>query len=144
MKCVVQRVSRAGVSFTNKYFSIGRGLVVLLGIGREDREEDSKFLAEKIVNLRIFPDEHDKFNFSCLDIKGEILVVSQFTLQGDCRKGRRPDFTAAASPEIAENFYNIFIEKIRKTGLKVVSGQFRSSMQVDIHNDGPVTLIVES
>jgi len=123
---------------------IKRGLVILLGVGREDGEEDAEYLAEKISNLRIFPDENDRMNLSVLDVGGEILVISQFTLYGDCRKGRRPDFTFAAPIEKAQGLYEKFIEKMKTGGVKVKSGAFQARMVVDIHNDGPVTILLES
>ncbi len=123
---------------------ISNGLVILLGICHSDSEADAKYLAEKCANLRIFSDENGKFNLSCLDVKGEVLVVSQFTLYGDTRKGRRPSFVDAAPPEISEPLYEKFISYLRDLGLKVESGVFGAMMQVEIHNDGPVTLMVES
>jgi len=150
LRAVVQRVAEASVSVKNEIDSleeisrIGKGLIVLLGVGKDDGEEDTEYLAEKIANLRIFPDENDRMNLSILDINGEILVVPQFTLYGDCRKGRRPDFTSAAPMEMAEGLYEKFIEKARVKGVNVKSGKFQAHMIVDIHNDGPVTLILES
>jgi len=150
LKAVVQRVSEASVSVKNEMESlrkinkIERGLVVLLGVGREDGEEDAEYLAEKILNLRIFPDENDRMNLSVLDVGGEILVISQFTLYGDCRKGRRPDFTFAAPPDKAQGLYEKFIGNVRARGVEVKSGEFQASMLVDIHNDGPVTILLES
>jgi len=150
MRAVVQRVVEASVSVKNAIDSleeisrIGKGLIVLLGVGKDDGEEDTEYLAEKIANLRIFPDENDRMNLSILDINGEILVVPQFTLYGDCRKGRRPDFTSAAPMEMAEGLYEKFIEKARVKGVNVKSGKFQAHMVIDIHNDGPVTLILES
>ncbi|MFN3966749.1 MAG: D-aminoacyl-tRNA deacylase [Endomicrobiia bacterium] len=140
MRAVVQRVKKAKV-FDRE---ISRGLVVFIAITHTDKEEDAKKLADKILNLRIFPNEEGKFDFSVIDIKGEILVVSQFTLYGDCSKGRRPDFTRAAPPEKAKNLYEKFVEYIKNSGLKVVTGEFQSIMLVEIHNDGPVTLIVDT
>ncbi|MFQ5867564.1 MAG: D-aminoacyl-tRNA deacylase [bacterium] len=150
MRAIVQRVSEASVSVKNEVESlreinkIKRGLVVLLGVGRQDSEEDAEYLAEKISNLRIFPDENDRMNLSVLDVKGEVLVISQFTLYGDCRKGRRPDFTSAAPPEMAEDLYEKFIEKVKAKGVEVKSGEFQARMLVDIHNDGPVTILLET
>lgn len=145
MRVVVQRVSQGRVFVDDKVTgSIGRGLVILLGVKDGDTEEDARWLAEKCVNLRIFENDEGKFHFSLLDIRGEILVVSQFTLYGDCRKGRRPSFTDAAPPEVAEGLYEKFIEILRQTGLRVETGVFASRMRVEIRNDGPVTLIVDS
>jgi len=150
LRAVVQRVAEASVSIKDEMEqlkekgSIEKGLVVLLGVGKGDRQEDAEYLAEKVSNLRIFPDENDKMNLSVLDVGGEILVISQFTLYGDCRKGRRPDFTLAASPEMAEALYEKFIESVRAKGVKVKSGEFQAHMLIDIHNDGPVTMLLES
>jgi len=150
MRAVVQRVAEASVSVKDEMEQlkekdgIKKGLVVLLGVGREDEEEDAEYLAEKVSNLRIFPDENDRMNLSVLDVGGEILVISQFTLYGDCRKGRRPDFTLAASPEMAKALYEKFIESVRAKGVKVKSGEFQAHMLIDIHNDGPVTMLLES
>ncbi len=145
MRAVVQRVSRARVLIDGKQISsINMGLVILLGVKRGDREEDVRWLAEKCINLRIFEDTHGKFNLSSRDVKGEILVVSQFTLYGDCRKGRRPDFIEAAPPETAEILYNNFISILRNSELNIQSGVFGARMEIEIHNDGPVTLIIDS
>ena len=123
---------------------IGRGLVVLLGVANGDSEEDARYLADKTANLRIFSDEQGKFNLSALDVGGEALVVSQFTLLADTRKGRRPSFTDAAPPEQAAALVNRFIEFLKATGLKVETGRFQAHMQVEIHNDGPVTIMLQS
>ncbi|OQX86089.1 D-tyrosyl-tRNA(Tyr) deacylase [candidate division KSB1 bacterium 4484_87] len=145
MRAVVQRVSRGAVSIDGeKKGEIGGGLVILLGIKHGDAEADAKYLAEKCVNLRIFADGDGKFNLSALDVGAEILVISQFTLYGDTRKGRRPSFIEAAPPEISEPLYEKFVENIRQSGLKVETGEFGAMMLVEIYNDGPVTLIVES
>jgi D-tyrosyl-tRNA(Tyr) deacylase len=145
VRIVVQRVSEACVSVNDQVVGvIGRGLCILLGIGTSDSEKDSDFLASKIANLRIFADEHGKMNQSVLETGGELLVVSQFTLYGDCRKGNRPSFSAAAAPELAEHLYEYFVERLRRTGLKVVTGQFRAHMKIALVNDGPVTLILET
>ena len=150
MRAIVQRVSEAGVSVKNDKESlkeinkIRKGLVVLLGVGREDGEEDAEYLAEKISNLRIFPDQDDRMNLSVIDVGGEVLVISQFTLYGDCRKGRRPDFTSAAPPEVAKGLYEKFIEEVKARGVEVKSGEFQARMLIDIHNDGPVTILLES
>jgi len=143
MKAVVQRVSRAAVSLPDgTRREIGRGIVVLLGVGPEDNEAQAAKLAEKLSNLRLFPDEQGKFDRSVLDIKGEALVVSQFTLFGDCSKGRRPDFTAAAKPEQAEPLYRFFSKALESTGVPVKTGEFGASMQVELVNEGPVTLVL--
>lgn len=118
--------------------------MVLLGVGEGDTEKDADYLADKIVNLRIFSDQDDKMNLSALDVKGEILAVSQFTLYGNTQKGRRPSFVEAADPEKAETLFNYFVEKLKSFGLKVATGRFRTTMLVEIHNDGPVTLVLES
>lgn len=145
MIAVIQRVSSAAVTVDEKTVgSIERGLTVLLGVAREDTEEDSRILAEKTVSLRIFRDEKDRMNLSLADVGGAVLVVSQFTLLGDCRKGRRPSFTAAAPPEQAERLYESFCRILRGKGLRVETGVFGAMMQVRIHNDGPVTLILDS
>jgi len=145
MRAVVQRVLEAKVFVEDEVVgTIGRGVVVLVGVKDGDREEDAGWLAEKCVNLRIFENDQGKFHFSLLDTWGEILVVSQFTLYGDCRRGRRPSFTEAASPEFAKKLYEKFVEALRKTGLNVSTGVFAARMRVEIHNDGPVTLIVDS
>jgi len=150
LKAIIQRVSEASVSIKNEMEElkeknrIGKGLVVLLGVGKEDGEEDAEYLAEKISNLRIFPDENDRMNLSVLDVGGEVLAISQFTLYGDCRKGRRPDFTSAAPPEMAKSLYEKFIEKVKAKGVKVKSGEFQARMLVNIRNDGPVTILLES
>ncbi|MGB3933691.1 MAG: D-aminoacyl-tRNA deacylase, partial [bacterium] len=114
------------------------------GIGREDTRADAQYLAEKVVNLRVFEDEEGKMNLSLLDVGGEILAISQFTLYGDCRKGRRPSFTAAAPPEEARALYEGFVQEVAGYGLRVATGQFQAHMLVEIHNDGPVTLLLDS
>lgn len=145
MRAVVQRVLEAKVFVEDEVVgTIGRGIVILVGVKDGDREEDASWLAEKCINLRIFENDQGKFHFSLLDIQGEILVVSQFTLYGDCRRGRRPSFTEAAPPEVAEKLYEKFVEALRKTGLNVSTGVFAARMRVEIHNEGPVTLIVDS
>jgi len=141
----VQRVSKASVSIEGQVISaIKQGLVVLIGVGKGDSEPDARYLAEKIANLRIFSDEADKFNLSALDIGGEILAVSQFTLLADTRKGRRPSFTDAAPPEEAEALIENFVQLLRAAGLKVETGRFRQNMLVEIHNSGPVTIFIDS
>ena len=145
MKALVQRVSKASVSIEGQLVStIKQGLVVLIGVGKGDSEPDAQYLADKIANLRIFSDEADKFNLSALDIGGEILVVSQFTLLADTRKGRRPSFTEAAPPEEAEPLIETFVQLLRSSGLKVETGRFRQNMLVEIHNSGPVTIFIDS
>lgn len=145
MRAVVQRVERSKVTVNDEVTGqIGMGLLVLLGVGNEDKSDDALYLAEKIVNLRIFSDEDGKMNRSALELGLPVLAVSQFTLYGDCRKGRRPDFTGAAVPEVAENLYNTFCEAVLNLGLKVAKGRFRSHMMVEITNDGPVTILVDS
>lgn len=145
MRAVVQRAARGKVTADGQVTGeIGRGLVVLLGVGHEDNEKDVGYLADKIINLRIFEDENDKMNISLLDIKGELLVVSQFTLYGDCRKGKRPGFDKAARPETAEKLYLQFVERCRSMGVKTETGKFQAMMQVELQNDGPVTLLIDS
>jgi D-tyrosyl-tRNA(Tyr) deacylase len=141
----VQRVSKASVSIEGQVVAtIKHGLVVLIGVGKGDSEADAQYLADKIANLRIFSDEADKFNLSALDIGGEVLVVSQFTLLADTRKGHRPSFTDAAPPEEAEPLIETFIQLLRAAGLRVESGRFRQNMLVEIHNVGPVTIFIDS
>ena len=123
---------------------IGRGLVVLLGVAASDGEEQVRWMAEKITGLRIFPDDEDKMNRSIVDVGGAMLVVSQFTLLGDCRRGKRPSFVDAAEPERANRLYERFVEEVRRRGVAVATGRFRAMMQVHLAGDGPVTLIVES
>ena len=145
MKVLLQRVTEASVSVAGKVVSrIGRGLVVLLGVASGDTEKDAQYLAQKTVNLRIFSDEVGKFNLSALDIKGELLVISQFTLLADARKGRRPSFVEAASPSQAKELFDYFVEQAHAQGLKMETGQFQQYMQVEIHNDGPVTILLDS
>ena len=145
MKALLQRVSRASVSIDDEEVGkIGQGLVVFLGVASGDREKDAQYLAQKIVNLRIFADEEGKFNLSALDINAELLLVSQFTLLANTRKGRRPSFTEAAAPAQAEELFQYFVEQTRATGLKVATGRFQAYMQVEIHNDGPVTIMLDS
>ncbi len=145
MRAVIQRVSSSSVTVDNKQIShIGPGLLVLLGVTHTDNPSDADFLADKVANLRIFEDTDGKINRSVIDIGGEILVVSQFTLYGDCRKGRRPSFIEAAPPEKAEKLYEYFTEQIKKRGIPAQCGQFRAMMEVSLFNDGPVTLIIES
>jgi len=145
MRAVIQRVKEAKVSVGERVVGeIGNGIVILLGIGKDDQEEDAKYLADKISSLRIFEDKKNKMNLSLRDIKGEALVVSQFTLYGDTKKGRRPSFTQAAKPKKAEELYKKFINFLREYNLKVASGVFGARMLLEIHNDGPVTFILDS
>ena len=144
MKAVVQRVTRARVSVDDRTIGeIQSGLAVLLGIGKGDGEAEAQWMAKKIANLRIFADEQNRFNRSVLDVEGEVLLVSQFTLYGDARKGRRPSFTEAAAPEIAEPLVDRVACLLRENGVPVSCGQFQAYMQVEIHNDGPVTINLE-
>lgn len=146
MRAVVQRVSQSKVVVEGQTVgSIQKGLMVLLGIGQDDTLKDVEYLANKVANLRIFEDENEKMNLSVLDVKGEILVISQFTLYGDCRKGYRPSFTDAAPPELANRLYEAFVRYLReKYPVKVETGIFRATMHVEIHNEGPVTILLES
>jgi D-tyrosyl-tRNA(Tyr) deacylase len=145
MRAYIQRVLRASVSVSGQVCgSIGPGMLVLLGVANDDTEADAKWLAKKIVGLRIFEDPVGKMNLALADFDGAMLVVSQFTLLGDCRHGRRPDFTAAAPPALAEELYRIFVATVAEQGVPVATGRFRQNMQVELVNDGPVTLIVES
>lgn len=145
MKAVVQRVTRAGVTVDGvEVGTVGHGLLVLLGVGRNDDAEDSDYLANKLVNLRIFEDDEGKMNRSLVDVAGGMLIVSQFTLWGDCRKGRRPSFIEAAPPDMAENLYLDFVERVGRLGIPTATGRFGAMMHVHLINDGPVTLIVES
>ena len=144
MKIVLQRVTQASVRVEGEDIAtISRGLLVLFGAEKNDDESKVIFLAEKILNLRVFSDERGKMNLSCLDISGEVLVVSQFTLAGDCSKGRRPGFDNAAPPNEAKSLYQNFIHQISKSGLKVNTGGFGADMQVELVNDGPVTFTLE-
>lgn len=145
MRCVVQRVSRAQVTVKETQVgAIGKGLVVLLGIHNTDTEKEVRWMADKIAGLRIFEDKKGLMNLSLLDIGGEMLIVSQFTLYGDCRKGRRPGYSTAARPEIAEPLYDLFVRRVHEKGIKAATGRFKAMMQVELINDGPVTLLVDS
>jgi D-aminoacyl-tRNA deacylase len=144
MRALLQRVSKASVTVDQQTISaIGNGLLILLGVGHGDSEEQAKFLAEKVANLRVFEDEQGKTNLSILDVKGEAIVVSQFTLYADTRKGRRPSFTDAALPEMAGPLVDRFIELLRGYGIPTQTGKFGAHMEVEIHNDGPVTIWLE-
>ncbi|MCQ1529749.1 D-aminoacyl-tRNA deacylase [Lutispora saccharofermentans] len=145
MRAVVQRVKKSHVEVDGKITGkIDKGLMILLGISEDDKAEDIDYMVDKIINLRIFEDDENKMNLSLLDAGGELLVVSQFTLYGDCRKGRRPSFIKAARPEKAQQLYDQFIKKAADLNVKVQSGIFQADMTVYIENDGPVTLIVDS
>lgn len=145
MRAVIQRVLEGSVSVDNNIVGeIKEGLVVLLGIGKEDDEKDLEYMVEKILGLRIFQDENDKMNLSLLDIKGELLVISQFTLYGDVRKGKRPSFTDSAHPEIAEKLYLEFIDECIKRGVTTERGIFGADMDVRLINQGPVTIMLDS
>ena len=144
MRAVVQRVSKARVTVDDQTVgAIESGLVVLLGVGRDDGEAEAEWMARKIANLRIFADGEGKFNHSILNVDGQVLLVSQFTLYGDARKGRRPSFTKAARPEDAEPLVDRVAQLLGEKGVPVACGQFQAYMQVEIHNDGPVTIILE-
>ena len=144
MRALIQRVSKARVTVDNQIISsIGKGLLILLGIGHGDGEEQAAFLAEKTANLRIFEDEQGKTNLSVLDVKGDAIVVSQFTLYANTTKGRRPSFIEAALPDDAEPLVNRFIELLRGNGVPTQTGKFGAHMEVEIHNDGPVTIWLE-
>jgi len=145
VRALVQRASRASVSVEGKVVGeIGRGLLVLVGVGKDDTEQDVRYLAEKLPHLRVFSDEASKFNRSVIDVGGGLLLVSQFTLMADTRKGRRPSFDQAARPEIAEPLIDQLAQRLRETGVPVATGQFRAHMLVEIHNDGPVTVMLDS
>lgn len=145
MRSVIQRVSRAKVTVEGEITGeIGRGILVLLGVSREDSEKDAIYLLEKTLNLRIFEDPQGRMNLSLLDVKGGLLVVSQFTLYGDARKGRRPSYIEAALPEKAENLYNFFVAEARKQISKVETGRFQAMMDVELTGDGPVTILLDS
>ncbi len=145
MRAVVQRVDRAQVTVADEVVGrIGRGLLVFLGVAADDTEDDVVYLAQKIAGLRIFEDAHGKMNLALAEVDGAVLVVSQFTLLGDCRKGRRPSFVQAADPEKAEWLYRAFVAELRGQGLEVATGRFQVHMHVELVNDGPVTLLLDS
>ena len=145
MRAVIQRVKEARVEVEGEVVGrIGEGMLILLGAGKDDSEEDARYLADKAIALRIFEDTEGKMNLSVIDTGGQVLVVSQFTLYGDCRKGRRPSFDKAAPPELAEQLYELFVREIRERGVKVETGRFRAMMDVHLINRGPVTLMLDS
>lgn len=145
VRAVVQRVSEASVEVDGTVVgSIGRGFLVLLGVGEEDTDDDLQYMVDKILNLRVFEDSAGKMNLSLLEVGGEVLVVSQFTLYGDCRKGRRPSFSHSAGPDVAEPMYLRFVEETRSRGVRVATGVFGAMMSVRLCNDGPVTLLIDS
>lgn len=144
MKALVQRVKSASVTIEDELFSkIDKGFLLLLGVEKKDTKEEAKYLANKVSKLRVFKDENDKMNLSIKDIGGEILVVSQFTLAGDCKKGNRPGFDNAAKPDLAIPLYEFFQEELKKEGIEIKTGQFGANMQVELINDGPVTFMIE-
>jgi D-aminoacyl-tRNA deacylase len=145
VRAVIQRVAEASVTIgEHESGRIGRGLLVLVGVGPGDDARDARYLAEKTVHLRVFPDDADKMNLSVLDIGGGILAVSQFTLFGDCRKGRRPSYATAAPPDLAQSLYDLYVEELRKFTPEVATGVFQEMMRVRLVNDGPVTLLIDT
>jgi D-tyrosyl-tRNA(Tyr) deacylase len=145
MKACIQRVTRAKVKIAGEVCGeIGKGMLVLLGVAAGDEESDARQMAEKLAGLRIFEDHQEKMNLSLRDVGGAMLVVSQFTLLGDCRKGRRPSFDAAAQPELAEKLYELFVQCVCAQGIPVATGRFRQYMEVELTNDGPVTLLFDT
>ena len=145
MRAVIQRVSCAKVFVDDTLVGeIGKGILVFLGVDHGDEEKDAEYLASKTIHLRIFEDNNGKMNLSLKDVNGEVLVISQFTLLGDCRKGRRPSYAQAAEPEKARNLYEFFVSKIESHGTKVATGEFQAKMDVHLINDGPVTLLLDS
>ena len=145
MRAVVQRVTSSKVTVDNRLVgSIDRGFNILIGISNDDTIEDLKYIKDKVLNLRVFEDENDKMNLSLLDVKGDILAISQFTLYGDCRKGRRPNFMNAMGGKEAKELYEKFVDMLKESGLKVETGEFGAHMSVDIQNDGPVTILLDS
>ena len=144
MKVLIQRVKRASVTINGELYStINKGILALVGVEKGDTTEEVEKAAKKISGLRIFPDENDKMNYSILDIQGELLVVSQFTLCGDCKKGTRPSFDKSAPPELANNLYEQFIDKVKSYGIETKTGKFAAMMDVELVNDGPVTFMLE-
>lgn len=145
MRAVIQRVTRASVTVEDEVISqINKGFLVLLGVGQDDSQTDMDYIVDKISNLRVFEDENEKMNLSIKDIQGELLVVSQFTLYGDCRRGRRPSFSSAAHPTTANELYLNVCDKLKEQGLKVQTGKFAADMSVELVNDGPVTIMLDS
>ncbi|MDX9917526.1 MAG: D-aminoacyl-tRNA deacylase [Gudongella sp.] len=145
MRAVIQRVTEASVTVSDKIIGeIGIGLLVYLGVGKEDKDEDLNYICEKVSGLRIFEDENEKMNLSVMDVNGDILAISQFTLYGDARKGKRPSFTDSADPQVGEHYYDLFVDKLRERGIKVETGEFGAHMDVKYTNDGPVTIILDS
>ena len=145
MRACVQRVSSARVTVEGQIVGeIGRGLLVLLGVAAADEDADVRWMADKVIGLRVFDDSAGKMNLALADVGGAMLVVSQFTLLGDCRKGRRPSFIAAAAPEVAERRYEQFVDAARGAGVQTATGQFRTHMRIELVNDGPVTILVDS
>ena len=145
MKLILQRVSNASVLVDGKVISsIDKGVLILFGVEKGDGKEQVSFLVNKTLNLRVFPDENGKMNFSCIDVRGDILVVSQFTLLGDCSRGRRPGFDKVADPDTARDLYEYYVESLCKSGLKVDTGKFGANMKLQLVNDGPVTFLLES
>lgn len=145
MRAIIQRVSECRVTVGNRVVgAIDSGILIFLGIGQGDKREDAEYLVDKIINLRIFEDDEGKMNLSALNLEKEIMVVSQFTLYGDCRQGRRPSFGGAAAPDTAEELYDYFVEKIDESNLRVATGTFQEMMDVDLINDGPVTFLLDS
>ncbi len=145
MKALIQRVKQASVNINqSEYSKICKGLLILVGIHKNDSVDDIKFIIDKSINLRIFSDENDKFNYSALDIRSELLIVSQFTLHADTSKGRRPSFFDSALPDNAEKLYDQVIDEYNKTGLEIKTGEFGAKMEIDLINDGPVTIMLDS
>lgn len=145
MRCVVQRVSKASVTVNEKIIGqIKSGILALIGIGQEDGQQDIEWLAEKIIGLRIFEDQDGKMNLSLSEVNGDLLLVSQFTLFGDCRKGKRPSFSDAAPPELAKGMFNQLVNTLRQKGVKVETGEFQADMEVELVNQGPVTILLDS
>jgi len=145
MRAVVQRVSHCEVTVDSETTGrIESGLAVFLGVSRSDTEKEADYMSDKITHLRIFADDHGKMNLSVKDVDGEVLVVSQFTLYGDCRKGRRPSYNDAAPPDLAKSLYYYFVDSLRKKGLSIATGRFQAMMEVSLVNDGPVTILLDS